>query len=105
VPTAPEQPSLNLAQAVMVYAYELQLASRMSGRTPEAEPRATEALLAQVEHALREVLERSQFADPDRPGHGVAELAHGLRRAGLSEAEARLWQAALRRAVDALRGK
>ncbi len=101
VPTAPEQPSLNLAAAVQVYAYELHLASLEPG-SPEPRERAPEEELGATERALRQVLESSGFVDPDRPGHGVRELAHTLRRAGLTTAEAKLWQAALYQAAGAL---
>ena len=96
IPTAPEQGSLNLAQAVVVYAQALY---EWAGVVPASSPpHAEERELAQVEQALRGFLAASAFADPERPGHGVAELAHVLRRAGLSPAEARLWLAVLKQA-------
>ena len=97
IPSASEQPSLNLAQAVLVYAWELRRARR------DAEPPArraaaggaTDAELAQVEEALRSALRSGGFlADPER--HAVRDLAATLRRARLSRREARLWLAALR---------
>lgn len=102
IPTEPEQGSLNLAQAVVVYAHALHAST---GAAPaRVVERAPDRELAQVEAALRGLLEASSFADPDRPGHGVAELAHSLRRAGLTAPEARLWVAALRGAERKLRG-
>jgi TrmH family RNA methyltransferase len=97
IPASAEQGSLNLAQAVVVYAHQLAAEAGSSDPTPRA-PRAAERELAEVERALRQLLEAAAFADPDRPGHGVAELAHTLRRAALTPAEARLWQAVLHRA-------
>ena len=102
ISTLPAQPSLNLAQAVLAYAYEV---GAVEVQTPAAPPRADERALLEVEQALRQLLEAAAFTEVDRPGHGVAELARTLRRASLTPAEARLWQAALRRAVATLRQK
>ncbi len=104
IPSSPEQPSLNLAQAVLLYAYELAQAAEEAA-TPHAPrlERAGDGDLQQVEHALRALLEASGFPDPERRGHGVRELASGLRRAELTPSEARLWVAALRGAERKLR--
>jgi tRNA/rRNA methyltransferase len=103
IPTTPAQPSLNLAQAVVVYAYALlrgELARGPQRPTPRAAP-AEEAELAAVEDALRAVLRGGGFlAGPER--HAVRELARSLRRARLSRREARLWIAALRRVERAV---
>jgi tRNA/rRNA methyltransferase len=103
IPTGPDQPSLNLAQAALVYAYEVFHAGSPAetGLAPRGEARAPEGQLQQVEHALRTLLGQSKFADLDRPGHGVRELAHVLRRGAPTETEARLWLAALRLAIRA----
>ena len=99
-----EQPSLNLAQAVLVYGYELyQQASAPSGT--KADSRAKEEEIGRLEAAMREVLGASGFADPDRPRHGVLDLVQPLRRAGLTPEEARLWHAALRTILKAVRKK
>ena len=98
------QGSLNLAQAVVVYAHAIfDGAGAASGRAPDPQRRAPDADLQAIEDALREVLRAAQFAEPDRRGHGARELAHTLRRAGLSHAEARLWRAALHRMGQRLR--
>ena len=92
IPTAPELGSLNLAQAALLYLWELfQVLEAPAGPAPE--PRATEEAYAQVEAALRGHLERCGFADPDRPKNGVRELVQSLKRAGLTPHEARLWGA------------
>ena len=101
IPASLSQPSYNLAQSVVIYAYELLLASGAS-IAPVEEERATESELQQIERALRELMAESGFADPDRPRHGVRDLAQTLRRSGLTPSEARLWLAALRRAIAAL---
>ncbi|MFN7131934.1 MAG: RNA methyltransferase, partial [Myxococcales bacterium] len=95
IPASAAQPSFNLAQSVVVYAYELHLAAAQP--VPKPVTLATEEELRQVEAALREVLVASDFADADRPGHGVRELAQTLKRAALTPGEARLWFAALKR--------
>jgi tRNA/rRNA methyltransferase len=98
IPTAEGQPSMNLAQAVVVYAWELRqaaLAAAAAARTPAAPLGATDAELARVEEALRRALRGAGFlAGPER--HAVRDLAAALRRARLSRREARLWLAALR---------
>jgi TrmH family RNA methyltransferase len=93
-----EQPSLNLAQAVLVYAYELSVVDAQPVPPPRR-PAADGATMAHVEQALRESLASAGFADLDRPRHGVVDLMQPLRRAGLTEAEARLWLAALKKTV------
>ena len=103
VPTDREQPSLNLAQAVLVYCYALRCAAveavaPAAGARPTA---ATDADLQAVEASLRVLLRAGGFlAGPER--HAVRDLADSLRRARLSRREARLWIAALRRLERAL---
>lgn len=100
IPSGAVQPSFNLAQAVMIYAYELfQAQPRPASAPPD---RASERELSLVESALREVLVAAGFADPDRPRHGVLDLLQPLRRAGVTPEEARLWLAALKTVVRAL---
>lgn len=102
IPAGPIQPSFNLAQAVLVYAYELHEAFRQGMALPApAEPRAPDRELAMLETVLRKLLDASGFPDPDRPRHGVRNLAQTLRRAGLTLVEAKLWHAALRVALRA----
>jgi TrmH family RNA methyltransferase len=96
IPTEPAQPSVNLAQAVLLYAYELRRAAG-AGAAPRTGTRAaaTDAELVLAEGALREVLRAGGFlAGPER--HAVRDLAATLRRGRLSRREARLWVAALR---------
>jgi tRNA/rRNA methyltransferase len=97
IPAADAQPSLNLAQAALVYAWELRRAALEAApaRAPRAAEGATDAELAAVEDALRAALRGAGFlAGPER--HAVRDLAAALRRARLSRREARLWLAALR---------
>lgn len=101
IPTEGDQPSLNLAQAVLVYAYEVRRAlSRpvVPGKARgQAQPDAgaTDAELTRVEEALRGALRDGGFLrGPER--HGVRDLMDALRRARLGRREARLWETALR---------
>ena len=95
IPTA-HMPSLNLSQAVLLYAWEL-FAQRARAPAPHPE-RATGHDYDRLEAAMRAYLARARFADPDRPRHGVIDLMQTLKRAGLSPREARLWEAVLRNA-------
>jgi TrmH family RNA methyltransferase len=97
IPTEAGQPSLNLAQAVAVYAWALREQAVPAPEGPAAGPRgASDEELRQVEAALRGALRRGGFlSGPER--HAVQDLAATLRRGRLSRREARLWVAALRR--------
>lgn len=96
IPSGEAQPSLNLAQAALVYCYELRRASLSAAAAPAPAPAgATDAELAEVEEALRGALRAGGFlAGPER--HAVRDLTATLRRGRLSRREARLWVAALR---------
>jgi tRNA/rRNA methyltransferase len=98
IPSAAAQPSLNLAQAVLVYAWELRRAALAPAPAPSARGAptgATDDELLRIDEALRSALRAGGFlAGPER--HAVRDLAATLRRARLSRREARLWLAALR---------
>ena len=97
IPVAEAQPSLNLAQAVVVYAYEIRRANldAPSRRAGPAASGATAAEMARIEDALREALRAAGFlAGPER--HAVRDLVASLRRGRMSHREAGLWVAALR---------
>ena len=117
IPASPAQPSLNLAQAVLVYAWEFSMAlldeeaeassahtlAAATPRPPTVRPSvatlAEERSYQHIEGALRRLLDTSRFVDVDRPGHGVAEMMQTLRRASLTDVEARLWLVALKRSL------
>lgn len=99
IPASEAQPSLNLAQAVVVYAHELRRAQREARAAPRPggrpPPGATDAELGRLEEALRGALRAGGFlAGPER--HAVRDLLATLRRARLTRREAALWLAALR---------
>ncbi len=98
IPTEGEQPSLNLAQALLVYAYEVRQAlpgAPQGVGAADAVAGASDAELSRIEEALRGALRDGGFLrGPER--HGVRDLMDALRRARLGKREARLWETALR---------
>jgi TrmH family RNA methyltransferase len=92
IPSDARQPTLNLAQAVCVYAYAL---SRGPERRARGAPRpGTDADLRRLEGVLEDVLRSARFVRPGRAG--VAPLVDPWRRSGLTRAEIRLWESAIR---------
>lgn len=91
IPSDPRQPSLNVAQAVCVYAFALfrQPARKVSGPTP-----STDAELRRLEAVLEDLLRAARVVRPGRAG--VGPLVGPWRRAGLTRTEARLWEGAIR---------
>jgi len=98
IPAEPDQPSLNLAQAVLLYGWEIRKARQGAAGSepgPGARGGASDRELEVLEQALREALRESGFLrGPER--HAVRDLHATLRRARLSTREARLWIAALK---------
>jgi len=111
VPTAPEQPTLNLAQAVLLLAYELHLA-RLAGaeaaRAAADEPLATAEELGGLFEHLATLLRRVRFAR-DTTIEGVErDLRRMLGRAAPTRREVAILRGVLRRfghAIDAGRGR
>lgn len=96
IPSSDEQPSLNLSQAVMVYAYELAMAQRGTIAAP-GPALADDALLRQVRQSLELGLNAAGFLRTDTDDrHAVDDLMASLIRARLSKKEAGLWIAAWR---------
>lgn len=95
IPSGDAQPSLNLAQAVVVYAYEVRKAFAAGGAPQAGAAGATDAELAGLEAALRDALRACGFlAGPER--HALRDLVATLRRARLSRRESAVWNAAVR---------
>jgi TrmH family RNA methyltransferase len=96
IPSHPRQPSLNLAQAVMVAAYEIFLASSEppAVRAPErATAGEAELALAGFRDALLEI----GFLPADRPEARFVEWRELFGRAGLTPRESRVLLALARR--------
>jgi tRNA/rRNA methyltransferase/tRNA (cytidine32/uridine32-2'-O)-methyltransferase len=96
IPASAEQPSLNLAQAVVVYGYELAMARRGTVHVP-APALADDALLRQVRTSMELGLTAAGFLSTETDDrHAVSDLMAALTRARLTKKEASLWIAAWR---------
>lgn len=87
IPTAPEYPSLNLAQAVMVVAYELMMAAGAARELPMAERRAPAADVEAMMQRMSRALVAIGFLPADNPEHIMFALRAVLGRSGLGERE------------------
>lgn len=103
VPCDPAQPTLNLAQSVLILAYELYLARIRRGEAEPAdfpddtpEPADEEQVRAFFDHAL-ELLHRVRFARDDTFNQVRRELRQLLARAAVSEREVTLLRGVLRK--------
>jgi TrmH family RNA methyltransferase len=97
IPTGDEQPSVNLAQSLLLYGYEYHQAVRARTPAPRgaAPTAATDGELRGLEEALGAALLESGFLR-NLERHAVRDLVEPLLRARLTRKEARLWNAALR---------
>ena len=89
IPTNPEFPSLNLAMAVQVLAYELCMARDHEPR-PHYEPDAPLASSEEMQHFythLEQVLTDTGFLDPDNPRHLMRRLRRLFVRAAPDQNE------------------
>jgi len=89
IPTAAEQPSLNLAQAVLLAAYELRVAEAVSPESAapsRARSEELEAALGELQAGLISI----GYLNPQAPGPILAELRQLLVRAGATPREATL---------------
>ena len=98
IPSDARQPSLNLAQAICVYAYALARGPRR--RVRDASRPGTDADLRRLEALLEQLLRGVRFVRPGRPG--VAPLVVPWRRSGLTRTEIRLWESAIRTVARSL---
>ena len=95
IPTRPEQPSMNLAQAAAVLLY---LASRQGvTEAPVEAPKGAPLRLVQaLDGWMQQVLLEVDFLNPRGPGPILAEMRHALTRSNLTEREAQLWLSAFK---------
>lgn len=101
IATAPEQSSLNLAQAVLIYAHELFLAHTAQASDPRAPiDYADDALLQLFEQKLGHALATSAWADAHRDKNALAELVQPMRRARPTRSEVLAWLTALGKVVQ-----
>ncbi|UCH49687.1 MAG: RNA methyltransferase [Betaproteobacteria bacterium] len=94
IPTGREYASLNLAQAVQVFAYELRIAADTSGQdvapldsTKSAVNMATHDEVERFYEHLETVLFETQFLDPAQPGRLMQRLRRLFARARLEKEE------------------
>lgn len=106
VPTLPAQPSLNLAQAILLYAYEARRASLAlshGNASPPPPPEwATDGALRRLESLAREAMIRCGFLRAAAERTAVRDVMAPLLRARLSKREGRLFEAVLRSMLKAL---
>ncbi len=96
IPSSEEQPSLNLAQAVVVYGYELAMARRGVVTAPSP-TLADDATLRQVRESMERGMSASGFLRAEADDrHAVDDLLASLVRGRLTKKEATLWIAAWR---------
>jgi tRNA/rRNA methyltransferase len=95
IPTAPAYDSMNLAQAVVVVAWELAGAPAALAGEPAAEP-ARHATVEALWERLRALLGAAGFTNPQNPEHILADLRRLLSRAEPSQREVELLLAAAR---------
>jgi tRNA/rRNA methyltransferase len=97
IPSSDAQPSLNLAQAVMVYAYELSVAPGEVQPLAPGPALSDDAQLRQVRESMALGLSAGGFLrGPEDDRHAVDDLMGSLIRARLSKREAALWISAFR---------
>jgi len=95
IPTA-QKSSLNLAQAVLVFGYEVLLARATATPPQDPEtPLADEKLLAMLRKRAGELLSRVGFLNPQQPDRALDELLRLPRRARASRREIEMLLAAL----------
>jgi TrmH family RNA methyltransferase len=103
IPTA-EKSSLNLAQSVMVFGYEILLAKRGPGRPPPHGPElANERLLGLFRGRAQSLLLRAGFLNPQQPDRALDEMLQVLRRARPSRREVEMLLGALDQVARNLR--
>ncbi|MGC8905609.1 RNA methyltransferase [Thermus sp.] len=104
IPTAPEQPSLNLAQAVVVFAYELFKAASQGEGGPKEELAEVSALEALFQDLGRYILEIG-FTDANRFPYAMRRLRRILHKARLSPGEVQLLRGLLHQSRYRMRNR
>lgn len=102
IPAAPEQPTLNLAQAVLIVAYELWVARVRTIARETGEARATGDEVAGFGAQLEDLLRRVGFARDSTIAGVERDLRQLVARAAPSRREVRILRGLLRRVGHAL---
>ena len=87
IPTAPDYPSLNLAQAVMVVAYELMLAGGAARVPMETGEFASAGAVEAMHQRLADALVAIGFLPDDNPDHLMLTIRAMLGRSGIRPRE------------------
>jgi tRNA/rRNA methyltransferase len=87
IPAGPSYPSLNLAQAVMIIAYELMLAARAARQMPSTQQWAQSPDVNAMMERMAKALVAIGFLPEDNPDHVMFALRAILGRAGLRPRE------------------
>lgn len=87
IPTAPEYPSLNLAQAVVVVAYELLLSAGAAHLPTQAAELASASEVEAMHQRMAEALIAIGFLPEDNPDHLMLTLRAMLGRSGVRARE------------------
>ncbi len=87
IPTAPEYPSLNLAQAVMVVAYELMMAANSVINAPSAPEFVAASVSDPMLDRMAEALVSIGFIPDDNPDHIMLAIREIFGRSGLTARE------------------
>ncbi|MEO8038241.1 MAG: RNA methyltransferase [Betaproteobacteria bacterium] len=100
IPSNPAYSSLNLAQAVQIFAYELRLAG-VGDQLPAGEPPelATHAEIERLHAHLEQALATIGFFDPANPKRLLPRLRRMIARARLEREEVRILRGLLRTAA------
>ena len=97
IPTGEEYPSLNLAQAVLVTAYEVAREAAVRGEVaPRARERATARETEQLFEQMALVLGEIGFLNPQNPEEVMHALRRLLGRAEMDPREVRILRGILR---------
>lgn len=105
IPTAPEQPTLNLSQAVLLVAHSLFLATPEAAAAAgsEAEPLAPTAEIKGLFGHVREVLEGVGFTRDDTAAGVLRDLRQLAARTSLTQREVQILRGICRRTLRHLR--
>jgi tRNA/rRNA methyltransferase len=103
IPTEDDQPSLNLAQAVLVLAYEIRLSAETEPAEAGMPQRATSAQGEAALEDLRLALMEIGYLNPQNPRRLMAELRRLLARAAPTPRETNLLRGMARQILWAAR--
>ncbi len=102
IPTAPAQPSMNVSHAAAVLLYLCAKGKRTGARSKSPLPGARLGTIGALEQAMRSVLLKSAFLNPQAPDRALRELTRSLVRSRLTQREAEMWLTAFRHIMRSL---